>query len=142
VLSSTWHLPDLADIASGSTAERLKSARAVNQKPILQTWFYPVTFVLNADHQIQAVNQPLYPMGTRCTVRLPFDIRSSPEDSTVVAHLVRGDSLEIVASDDLHWCIIELKSGLWGWIEVFEYGRAEPNGKSWSDFLEGLNYAD
>jgi len=120
------------------------SGRVVGERrgSILQTWYYPAVFELNAAHRLTSIPQGLYPMYTRCVVSQPFPLVASPEDPTIVGVPAPGDSIMIVASDDARWCLVELATGQWGWFEVVEYDIVLPARLPAHQLMQGLSYAD
>jgi hypothetical protein len=107
---------------------------------ILQTWYYRVAYRLTAERRLRLVEQPLYRMGSRCVLKRKLPLRASPTDSTIVATPARGDSVEIVASDNKRWCIVQTKHDVWGWFEVIEYDIVVPLGVRASEVMDGLTY--
>lgn len=119
------------------------SGRIVTQErgSVLQTWFHPSVFALDQSHKLVKIPQALYPMGTRCVVRKPFPLVASPDNPAVVYVTAPGDSIVIVASDDLRWCLVELPAGEWGWFEV-DGTTILPEGLAAYQLMDGLSYAD
>lgn len=109
---------------------------------ILHTWFFPAAFTLSREHTLRMVEQPLYPMGTKCTVRRSFPLRASPTDSTIVATPGAGETFTIVASDNTRWCVVQTSMGTWGWFELDRYDTVLPHRMRADELMDGLSHAD
>ena len=116
--------------------------RTSNRGNVLQTWFYPCVYRLDEHHSLHQIIQELYPMGTRCTVKLTLPLCASRLDTSTVSILRPGDVVTIVASDDKRWCLVQGPDDAWGWFELSGFDSVLPLGKPAWDVFEGLSYAD
>lgn len=109
---------------------------------ILHTWFYPDTYQLKVNRQLQRIPQYLYEMNTSVTVLKPLALQLSRNAPTTAVTLQPGEKAQIIASDDQQWFLIRNSQGKIGWFAVDNYDQIRGSKLRAQEFFAGLNYAD
>lgn len=109
---------------------------------IIHTWFYPDSYKLSKDHELEHIDQDLYIMNCPVTMNDSLPLQKARDDSTIIVILLPGDEVTILSTDNKEWCLVRNSKGIEGWFAVDGYDMIRKTGKHASEVFGGLNYAD
>jgi hypothetical protein len=107
---------------------------------ILHSWSFPASYRLDSNHHLRFIEQELYSMNTRVTMKDTLNLQRSPDDTETILTLYPGQKATIIGSDNKKWCLIETNDGLKGWFGVEKYSQIVGTGKEAIEIFEGLTY--
>lgn len=122
------------------TGDGFVSARTRGR--VLQTWWYTQRYVLRTPTQLVPVEQSLYPMRTRVTLRDSLTLVRSPSDPRVAFKLRTGEHAELLATDDRRWVLLRDGSARIGWFGVDENGNVMEGHRDGQEVFDGLLIVD
>lgn len=120
---------------------------------ILQTWWAPMSFCLDEEHQLVQVPQKLYypiPIHEEVhayTLLQPVRLYKTMDASSDFELIQAGEQLALLATDNENFVLIETGSGIEGYLYLKDGFKIEnPEGgyyETWaSEIIEGLIFAD
>lgn len=109
---------------------------------ILQTWFYPDTYIIGAKHLLKHIDQDTYQMNTKVKVKKALALQKSRNNKQTTFILKPGEEATILSSDNKEWCLVRNSKGEQGWFAVDDYIKIRRTGLPASEFFEGLCNAD
>ncbi len=111
---------------------------ARTQGNILHAWFYTKKYRLNRSHQLEPIEEDLYPMNSSVKVVKELPLYKSRDDLSIGAVLRPGEEAVILSSDNKQWCLIENSKGERGWFKIKDYSLVENINEDAFKVFEGL----
>lgn len=108
---------------------------------VLQTWWYPQTFVLSPDDTLVAVERRMYPMRTPVQLLVDLPLVRGAGDPRPALVLREGDSAVLWASDDREWVLVRAGRCA-GWFRLGDDGAVAAVGLEPQSVFSGLSLVD
>lgn len=115
---------------------------AVVRGAVLHTWWHQQWYCLRTATRIEPIEQALYPMRTRVTLRDSLTLVRSPSDPRVAFKLRAGAHAELLATDDKRWVLLRDASARIGWFEMDENRGVAEGHREGQEVFDGLLIVD
>ena len=109
---------------------------------ILCTWFFPAQYKLDENHCLQLVEEEIYEMYQRVTLKDTLVLQKSPDNPQIITTLYSKDKVTIIGCDNKKWCLVETGNGLKGWFAVEGRSQIAGTDKHVNEIFDGLFNAD
>jgi len=100
---------------------------APQRSVILQTWYYPLKYVLTEDHHLRAV-LGIYTVDWPVFALMTLPLYTEMDESSETLTLEEGASARLTALDDVEWVQVTAQDGRIGWLKVNKFNNIVING--------------
>ena len=94
---------------------------AYQRAKILQTWFYPLRFVLTEEHLLRAIPEEIYKTDYEVFVLKEIPLYTERDETSPTIIMEKSTIVTLTGLDNIEWIQVTLADGQVGWFKIKEF---------------------